>query len=74
MKVSYDAQVDVIYIELLSLEPDGAIEVADGINIDVTAEGKIVGIELLNAKKRVDIDSLLSYEIEAESFKEIANL
>ena len=30
--------------------------------------------ELLNAKKRVDIDSLLSYEIEAESFKEIANL
>ena len=43
MKVSYDAQVDVIYIELLSLEPDGAIEVADGINIDVTAEGKIVG-------------------------------
>ena len=47
---------------------------AEGINIDVTADGKIVGIEFLNAKKRVNIDSLLSYEIEAESFKEIANL
>jgi uncharacterized protein YuzE len=74
MKVSYDGQVDAVYIELLPLKPDGVIEVADGINIDVTAEGKVVGIEFLNAKKRVNIDSLLSYEIEADSFKEIANL
>ena len=62
-----------MYIELLSLEPDGVIEVADGINIDITAEGKVVGIEFLNAKKRVNLDSLLSYEIEADSLKDIAN-
>jgi uncharacterized protein YuzE len=74
MKVSYDGQVDAVYIELLSLKPDGVIEVADGINIDITADGKVVGIEFLNAKKRVNIDSLLSYEIEADSFKEIVNL
>jgi uncharacterized protein YuzE len=74
MKVSYDSQVDAVYIELLALAPEGVIEVADGINIDVTAEGKVVGIEFLNAKKRVSIDSLLSYEIEADSFKEIVNL
>jgi len=74
MKVSYDGQVDAVYIELLSLKPDGVIEVADGINIDITSDGKVVGIEFLNAKKRVNIDSLLSYEIEANSFKEIANL
>jgi uncharacterized protein YuzE len=74
MKVSYDGQVDAVYIELLPLSPDGVIEVADGINIDVTAEGKVVGIEFLNAKKRVNIESLLSYEIEADGFKEIVNL
>jgi uncharacterized protein YuzE len=74
MKVSYDGQVDAVYIELLTLKPDGVIEVADGINIDITSDGKVVGIEFLNAKKRVNIDSLLSYEIEADSFKEIANL
>ncbi len=74
MKVSYDGQVDAVYIELLSQKPDGVIEVADGINIDITSDGKVVGIEFLNAKKRVNIDSLLSYEIEADSFKEIANL
>jgi uncharacterized protein YuzE len=73
MKISYDGQVDAVYIELLSLKPDGVIEVADGINIDITAEGKVVGIEFLNAKKRVNLDSLLSYEIEADSLKEIAN-
>ena len=74
MIVSYDGQVDAVYIELLSQKPDGVIEVADGINIDITADGQVVGIEFLNAKKRVNIDSLLSYEIEADSFKEIANL
>jgi uncharacterized protein YuzE len=74
MKVSYDGQVDAVYIELLPLAPDGVIEVADGINIDVTSEGKVVGIEFLNAKKRVNIESLLSYEIEADGFKEIVNL
>ena len=74
MKVSYDGQVDAVYIELLSQKPDGVIEVADGINIDITSDGKVVGIEFLNAKKKVNIDSLLSYEIEANSFKEIANL
>jgi uncharacterized protein YuzE len=74
MKVSYDHEVDAVYIELLSSKPDGVIEVADGINIDVTTDGKVVGIEFLNAKKRVSIESLLSYEIEADSFREIANL
>ena len=47
MKISYDKEVDAIYLKLADLKPDGVIEVAEGINIDVTVDGKIVGIELL---------------------------
>jgi len=47
MKITYDKQVDAIYIGLSNLKPDGVIEVADGINIDVTSKGKVVGVELL---------------------------
>jgi uncharacterized protein YuzE len=72
MKISYDKEVDAIYIKLSGLKPDGAIEVAEGVNIDVTADGKIVGIELLDATNKITIDSLLTYEIEAESIKELA--
>jgi uncharacterized protein YuzE len=72
MKISYDKEVDAIYLKLADLKPDGVIEVAEGINIDVTVDGKIVGIELLDATKKITIDSLLTYEIEAESISELA--
>ena len=47
MKISYDKEVDAIYLKILDLKPEGVIEVAEGINIDVTVDGKIVGIEFL---------------------------
>ena len=72
MKISYDQEVDAIYLKILDLKPEGVIEVAEGINIDVTVDGKIVGIEFLEATKKITIDSLLTYEIEAESISELA--
>jgi uncharacterized protein YuzE len=74
MKVTYDKSVDAIYIELSHLKPEGVIEVADGINIDVTGEGKIVGIELLDATQKVSLDTLLTYEIAADSIGEWVQL
>jgi uncharacterized protein YuzE len=72
MKISYDKEVDAIYLKILDLKPEGVIEVAEGINIDVTKDGKIVGLELLEATKKITIESLLTYEIEAESISELA--
>ena len=70
MKVTYDREVDVVYLSLSHLKPQGVIEVAEGINIDVTEDGKIVGIELLDASEKVQLDTLLTYEIAAESIRE----
>ncbi|KPK44420.1 MAG: hypothetical protein AMK74_05145 [Nitrospira bacterium SM23_35] len=70
MKITYAKEVDAIYIGLSSLNPEGAIELADGINIDVTSDGKIVGIELLDASQKVSLDTLLTYEIAADSIGE----
>ena len=73
MKVTYDKKIDAVYLELVKLKPEGVIEVAEGINVDVTSDGKIVGIELLDASKRISIDSFLTYEIEAESMGEFSD-
>jgi len=72
MKVTYDREVDAVYLELLKLKPEGVIEVGEGINIDVTSDGRIVGIELLDAMEKVSVDSFLNYEIEAESIGELS--
>lgn len=63
MKVNYDREVDALYIKLSSKTPDGVIELSDGINLDTTKDEKIVGIEILDASKRIDLKTILSYSI-----------
>ena len=67
MKESYDKEVDALYIELSTQKPDGVIEIEEGINIDVSSDGSIVGIEFIDAAKKMPLDSFLKYEIDGES-------
>ncbi len=69
MKISYDREVDAAYIRLSDLQPSGVVEVAEGINIDVTDKDEIVGIEILNATKKFPLKSLFTYEYEPELLK-----
>ena len=66
MKVHYDEEVDVLYFKLGSHEPDGVIEIAEGVNIDTTNDGKLTGIEILNASSKINIDTILSYTLELD--------
>ena len=67
MKVHYDSEVDAIYIKLSNQKPDGVVEISEGVNLDTTAENKIVGIEILNASKKMNIKTILSYELELDN-------
>ena len=53
MKIYYDREVDALYIKLTNLKPDGVIEIEEGVNLDITEDGKIVGIEILDASKKL---------------------
>jgi len=66
MRVHYDNQVDAIYIKLGNQKPDGVIEISEGVNLDTTSDDKIVGIEILNASKKMNIRTILSYELELD--------
>jgi uncharacterized protein YuzE len=66
MIVHYDNEIDAVYIKLGNRKPDGVIEITEGVNIDTTAENKIVGIEILNASKKMNIKTILSYELELD--------
>jgi len=65
MKVSYDQEIDVAYIQLSNHKPDGGVELADGVVLHTTATDEIVGIEILNAKTRISLNSLYQYELKA---------
>ncbi|MDA8213831.1 MAG: DUF2283 domain-containing protein [Nitrospiraceae bacterium] len=66
MKVYYDREVDAAYIRLSDENPSGVIEISEGINIDTTDKGEIVGIEILDASKKFPIRSLFSCEFDSE--------
>ncbi len=66
MNVYYDKEVDAIYIKLGNKTPEGVIEISEGVNLDTTSEGKIVGIEILDASKKMDIKTILSYKLELD--------
>ncbi|MDZ7724258.1 MAG: DUF2283 domain-containing protein [candidate division KSB1 bacterium] len=66
MKIHYDEKVDALYLELGNQNADGVIEIREGINIDTTSEGKLIGIEILNASKKMDINTILSYTLDVD--------
>ncbi len=64
MKIYYDNEVDTLYIQLSKEKPDGVVEISEGINLDFTDDGKIVGIEILDSSKKLDLKTILSYQLD----------
>lgn len=59
MRVRVDHQADAVYLNLTDHEIAESEEVADGIVVDYDAEGRIVGLEILDASRRIGDYSVL---------------
>jgi uncharacterized protein YuzE len=59
MRVRVDHGADAIYVNLTDRAIKDSAEVADGIVVDYDAEGRIVGVEILDASKRTDDPEVL---------------
>lgn len=53
MRIRYDEQVDALYLELDDSEIVESEELKPGIVLDFNAENQIVGIEVLDFKRRL---------------------
>jgi len=51
MKITYDSEVDALYIRFIETTVTTK-HLAEGIAVDYDAEGRIAGIEILDAVKR----------------------
>src|SRR5882757_10068845 len=59
MRVRVDHAADAVYINLTDRPIKDSEEVADGIVVDYDFEGRIVGVEILDASKRTDDPEVL---------------
>ena len=53
MEIKYLEDIDILNIELQSGDFEYSEEVADGVIVDISKEGEILGIEIIDAKRRL---------------------
>ena len=53
MRITYDSEVDALYIQFLETTVTTE-HLAEGITVDYNADGRLAGIEILDAQKRFD--------------------
>ena len=62
MKVKYDKEVDVMYVSFSDETVFESDEEKKGIILDYSSNGRIVGIEILNASELVGNPAKVEYE------------
>ena len=62
MRITYSKDVDAIYIEFLPDDIADSDEISEDVIVDYNKRGEIVGIEILNASKHIDVSKPLEIE------------
>lgn len=66
MKLAYHADTDSLYIDLSEHPSVDSREVSEGIVLDYDAEGQLVGIDIDNASRKVQLRRLVLTGMEGE--------
>ena len=64
MKIEYDPEADALYIQLRQAVVEDNVDIEDGVSVDLDGDKHIVGIEILDASKRLSPADLSSIIIE----------
>jgi len=49
--VHYDAESDVLYFGVRGGIEEEVVEIAEGVNVELDDQGKLIGVEILNASQ-----------------------
>ena len=64
MKIEYDKKADAIYIQFKKEYVDNNVDVSEGVSVDLDNNKNIIGIEILDASKRLPLENLSKVTIE----------
>jgi len=64
MKIEYDKEVDALYIRIQQKYVSRTEEISEGINLDFDEEGRLIGLEVLDAVKRYSLSDIFNLSTE----------
>jgi uncharacterized protein YuzE len=64
MRIEYDREVDALYVRLQEKYVARTIEIAEGLNLDLDENGKLIGLEVLDATERYSLTDIFNVATE----------
>jgi uncharacterized protein YuzE len=64
LKIEYDKEADALYIQLREAEVGDNLDIEEGVTIDLDENRHIIGIEILDASKKLSLKDLVNITIE----------
>ena len=64
MKIEYDREVDALYIRLQEKYVARTVEIEEGLNLDLDENGKLIGLEVLDATERYSLADIFNLSTE----------
>jgi uncharacterized protein YuzE len=64
LRIEYDREADALYIQLKEAEVGDNSDIEDGVTIDLDENRHIIGIEILDASKKLSLRDLVNITIE----------
>ena len=66
MKLNYHPETDSLYIDLSELPSAESREISDGVVLDYDSDGNLVGIDIDNASRKVELERLVLRQLPME--------
>ena len=70
MKIEYDKEVDALYIRLQNKYVARTLEIEEGLNLDLDEEGKLIGLEVLDATERYALADIFNISTALQFFNQ----
>ncbi len=64
MRIEYDKEADALYIQLREASVEDNIDIEEGVTVDLDEKRHIVGIEILDASKKLSLEDLVNITIQ----------
>jgi len=64
LRIEYDKEADALYIQLREVYVDDNIDLEEGLTVDLDEKRHVVGIEILDASKKLSLRDMANITIE----------
>jgi uncharacterized protein YuzE len=64
LRIEYDKEADALYIQRREVNVDDNIDIEEGITVDLDGNRHVVGIEILDASKKLSLSDMANITIQ----------